>query len=65
MYLVENSRDLDFEGMVRLYWKITPKVSEDRAERFIRHALALVDKGVADLREIDRLSSGRGRIGSS
>lgn len=63
-YLVENSRELDFEGMLRLYWQITPHVSSDRAERFIRHALALVDKGVADLREIEQLSVGRGHIGS-
>lgn len=62
-YLVEQSRDLDFQGMVRLYWKITPHVSEDRAERFIRHAIALVDKGVANLKEIEELTANRGQPG--
>jgi ubiquinone/menaquinone biosynthesis C-methylase UbiE len=59
-YLVEHSADLDFEGMVRLYWKITPHVEEDRAARFIRNAVALADKGKARLREIERLSAENG-----
>jgi len=63
-YLVEHSADLDFEGMLRLYWKITPHVEEDRAARFIRNAIALADKGRARLKEIERLSDQQGGLGS-
>lgn len=58
-YLFEQSRSLDFTETVRLYWKITPTVSEDRAERFIRHSFALVDKGIADLKMIEKVSDSR------
>jgi ubiquinone/menaquinone biosynthesis C-methylase UbiE/uncharacterized protein YbaR (Trm112 family) len=44
-YLAEQYNKLDFMGLVRLYWKITPEVSEDRAERFIKRTAALVEKG--------------------
>lgn len=57
-YLLENSRALNFQDTVRLYWKITPHVSEDRAERFARRAFALVDKGRANLNEIESLNQG-------
>jgi ubiquinone/menaquinone biosynthesis C-methylase UbiE/uncharacterized protein YbaR (Trm112 family) len=63
-YLVDHSAGLNFEGMLRLYWKITPHVEEDRAARFIRNALALADKGRARLREIERLSDEQGGLGS-
>ncbi len=58
-YLFEQSRRLDFTETVRLYWKITPNVSEGLAERFIRHSFALVDKAVEDLKKIEELSGGR------
>ena len=44
-HLAEQYHKLDFMGLVRLYWKMTPEVSEDRAERFIRRTAALVEKG--------------------
>src|SRR5215813_4844849 len=54
-YLAEHGRDLDFEGMVRLYWKITPHVEEERANRFVQNALALEAKGETHLAEIESL----------
>lgn len=55
-YLVEHHDKLDFMGLVRLYWQITPEVSEDRAERFIRRTAALVDKGTECLSLIESLT---------
>lgn len=55
-YLAEQYHKLDFMGLVHLYWKITPEVSEDRAERFIRRTAALVDKGTECLRLIESLT---------
>jgi len=52
-YLVEHARDLDFAGMLWLYWTITPQVSADRAARFVRHALALAERGEAKLAELE------------
>lgn len=54
-FLAEQSHALDFAGMVRLYWKITPEVSADRAELFMRHVFGLVDRGRANLQEIKSL----------
>jgi len=51
--LVEHYEKLDFMGLVRLYWNMTPEVSADRAERFIRRTMALIDKGVQSLKEIE------------
>jgi len=51
-YLRQHYESLDFIGLVRLYWKITPEVSEDRAERFIRRSIALTEKGVQSLKVI-------------
>lgn len=61
-YLAERSEGLDFLRTVRLYWQITPEVSPDRAERFIRRTAMLVEKGEECLRSLassvgsDRLS---------
>lgn len=54
-YVADHAGDQGFEAMLRLYWKMTPHVSADRAERFVRNALALADKGRAHLREIESL----------
>ena len=56
-YLVDQSQNLDFEGMVRLYWSITPEVSKDRSDRFIRRVFSQVDKGINNLKEIDEITS--------
>ncbi|HVF11276.1 MAG TPA: methyltransferase domain-containing protein [Abditibacteriaceae bacterium] len=60
-FLLEQAQKdkLDFQGLVQLYWKITPEVTPDRAERFAQRVFALVDKGLENLREIEELS-GRG-----
>jgi ubiquinone/menaquinone biosynthesis C-methylase UbiE/uncharacterized protein YbaR (Trm112 family) len=55
-YLADQSAELDFKGLVELYWKITPEVSKDRSDRFIRRTLALVDKGFENLEEIEALT---------
>jgi 2-polyprenyl-3-methyl-5-hydroxy-6-metoxy-1,4-benzoquinol methylase/uncharacterized protein YbaR (Trm112 family) len=57
-YLVEQYDKLDFMGLVRLYWDMTPEVSKDRAERFIRRTAALVDKGHECLSLIESLAGG-------
>jgi ubiquinone/menaquinone biosynthesis C-methylase UbiE/uncharacterized protein YbaR (Trm112 family) len=52
-YLGQHYEELDFVGLVRLYWEITPEVSQDRAERFIRRAVSLTEKGVQSLKELE------------
>lgn len=55
-HLAEQYHRLDFMGLVRLYWKMTPEVSEVRAERFIRRTVALVEKGDECLSLIESLT---------
>ncbi len=57
-FLIEKAEadNLDFKGLVRLYWSITPEVSKDRAERFMKRTFALVEKGAENLKEIEALS---------
>ena len=55
-HLAEQYHTLDFMGLVRLYWKMTPEVSEDRAERFIRRTAALTEKGAECLSLIESLA---------
>lgn len=64
-YLVDQARDLDFQGMVKLYWSITPEVSKDRSARFMRRTFALVDKGIENLREIEEITSNYRPINSN
>lgn len=52
-FLAEHADGLDFLGLVRLYWQITPEVSPDRAERFIARTAMLVEKGEACLKAIE------------
>lgn len=52
-FLAEHADGLDFLGLVRLYWQITPEVAPDRAERFIARTAMLVEKGEACLRAIE------------
>lgn len=49
--------NLDFRGIVRLYWSVTPEVSEDRAELFSRRMFLLAEKGKQSFEEIEDLSS--------
>lgn len=35
----EASRGLGFEGMVRMYWRLTPSTPPEQAERFVQHVL--------------------------
>lgn len=60
-YLFERYHRLDFEGLVRLYWEITPGVSRERAERFMRRTFSLVDKSAECLRELEALIAERRR----
>ncbi|MEC4888429.1 MAG: methyltransferase domain-containing protein [Nitrospira sp.] len=62
-FLAERADRLDFLGLVRLYWQITPEVSPDRAERFIARTALLVEKGEACLKTIDS-SVEPGRLGA-
>jgi ubiquinone/menaquinone biosynthesis C-methylase UbiE/uncharacterized protein YbaR (Trm112 family) len=55
-YLVEQYDKHDFMGLVRLYWKITPEVSENRAERFIKRTAALVEKGTECLGLVESIT---------
>ena len=52
--LFDQGQRVDFEGLVRFYWDITPIVEKNRAERFMRHVFALVERGKNYLREIER-----------
>ena len=54
-YLAERSKELDFKGLVELYWKITPEVSKERSDRFIRGTLRLIDQGFENLKQIETL----------
>lgn len=58
-FLLEKSEadNLDFKGIVRLYWSITPEVSKERAELFTRRMFVLVEKGKQSFGEIENLSS--------
>jgi ubiquinone/menaquinone biosynthesis C-methylase UbiE/uncharacterized protein YbaR (Trm112 family) len=62
-FLAGKADQLDFQGLVRLYWKITPEVSPDRAERFMRNSLALADRAAGHLQTIEALSDKCGRYG--
>ena len=57
LYLFEHSRGLDFEGLLRLYWSITPEVSARRAEDFIQRALSLDRLGEEQLARFDFIGS--------
>jgi len=63
-WLAQQADRLNFQELVRLYWKITPEVSEDRAEHFMRHVFTLVEKGAERLKEIERLDRHEGRFHS-
>jgi SAM-dependent methyltransferase len=51
--LSEAARQYSFEGLVRFYWEITPDVSQQAAERYIRYATNGIERGEAFLEEID------------
>jgi SAM-dependent methyltransferase len=57
IYLYEHSRGLDFEGLLRLYWSITPGVSAARAEGFIQRALSLDGLGEEQLARFELVNS--------
>lgn len=57
--LVEAATRHDFEGLVRLYWNITPDVPAGLKERYVRYALTAEDRGRAVLEEIDAQSRTR------
>ena len=65
-FLLEQSDKLNFKELVRLYYSINPRVSKDRAERFMGRMFALVEKEVESLKEIEEVSKKRyrNRIGS-
>lgn len=48
-----HGQNTNFEGLVRFYWSITPIVEKRRAERFMRHVFALVERGQNHLQEIE------------
>jgi len=52
-FLANQSRSLDFRGLLQLYWELTPEVSRERAQRFMRNACSLVDKGIHNLRQVE------------
>jgi ubiquinone/menaquinone biosynthesis C-methylase UbiE/uncharacterized protein YbaR (Trm112 family) len=52
-----NEDNLDFKGIVRFYWSITPEVSKDRAELFSRRMFLLAEKGRQSFGEIEELGS--------
>src|SRR5262249_20236962 len=57
IYLYEHSRGLDFEGLLRLYWSITPEVSAPLAEDFIQRALSLDRLGEEQLGRFESIGS--------
>ena len=63
-FLAEHADGLDFLGLVRLYWQITPEVAPDRAERFIARTAMLVEKGDVCLNTIES-SVEPGRLGAA
>lgn len=63
-FLAEHADGLDFLGLVRLYWQITPEVTPDRAERFIARTARLIEKGDACLQTIES-SVEPGRLGAA
>lgn len=42
-YILEQAGNESFEDLVRFYWSITPEVSPERAERFMRRVFVLAD----------------------
>jgi SAM-dependent methyltransferase len=54
--LAERYDDLSFEELVRYYWLITPDTPAHLADRYTRHVLGGVDRGIASLAEIERLT---------
>lgn len=44
---------LDFEGLVRYYWEITPGIPEDMVGKFVAHARSGVERGCEYLDEIE------------
>jgi ubiquinone/menaquinone biosynthesis C-methylase UbiE len=60
-FLAEQSDKLDFKGLAKLYYDITPRVSKDRSERFLRRMFTLVEKGAENLKEIKEISEKRYR----
>ena len=58
MFLVEHYDKLDFEGLLRLYL-IDANVTGDRFKRIYAANLTMVDRGIADLREVEQLSAQR------
>ena len=52
-----NEGNLDFKGIVRLYWSITPEVSKERAELFARQVFLRAEKGKQSYGDIVDLSS--------
>jgi ubiquinone/menaquinone biosynthesis C-methylase UbiE/uncharacterized protein YbaR (Trm112 family) len=56
MFLVEHYDKLDFEGLLRLYL-VDAKVTGDRYKRIYANTLTMVDRGIADLRDVEQLSA--------
>lgn len=54
--LMERFDDLSFEELVRYYWLITPNTPAHLAERYTRHVLGGVERGIASLAEVERLT---------
>lgn len=51
--LADEARKVSFETLVQFYWKITPDVPRQAAERYIRYALSGEDRGIACLETLD------------
>jgi SAM-dependent methyltransferase len=62
-FLAEHYGEVDFRGLVQLYWKITPIVETRRAQRFMRHVFALVDRGCQHLKDVEEACRERRREG--
>lgn len=54
--LVDRFDELSFEELVRYYWMLTPDTPSHLANRYVRHVLGGVDRGVASLAEIEQLT---------
>jgi len=55
-FLANQADRLDFRELIRLYWTITPEVSEVLSKRFIKRIFVLVHKGIDNLKEIEEIS---------
>jgi ubiquinone/menaquinone biosynthesis C-methylase UbiE len=54
--------DLDFEGLVKFYWEITPSTPKDLASRYVRYALTGVQRGYDVFQSIKSFEEYLGKV---